>query len=137
MQVHAASPCNTPESLTLCGDTRSKVLTDPQTPGVSMFEGTAAHTGASLGPSGTGSRWRGLLHSPASLHKDTGNDRQLVLRSLTGPGRSPAAAVEPTLGKGASAENAHTGSYCGQPVPSGQWGSAGSKWVLVRVNPKS
>lgn len=65
---------------------------------------------ASLGPSrpwacegpGVESRQGGLLHGPSYLDKDTGNDS---LRSLTASGCSPAAAEEPMLGKGASAEN--------------------------------
>lgn len=44
----------------------------------------------------------GLLHGPSSLDKDTGNDS---LGSLTASGCGPAAAEEPMLGKGASAEN--------------------------------
>lgn len=51
------------------------------------------------------SRWGGLLHGLASLGKDTGNSRQPILGSLIAPGCSPAAAEEPTLRKGASAEN--------------------------------
>lgn len=107
-----------------------------------MFGGTSVHTRPpwdpqALGMQGRGmeSRCGGLLHGLASSYKDTSNYRQPVLRSLTAPGHSPAAAEEPTLRKGASAENLDAlvltaGScYC----PLGAMGSTGSKWILMRL----
>lgn len=82
-----------------------------QTLGTGYRDGT--HTGASLRPwahrdGGMGSRQGGLLCGLASLHKDTGNDRQPVPRSLTSLWLQPKSCRGAGPEKEASAENVDT-----------------------------
>lgn len=93
----------------MSGDTGWKALTNPPDPGPGV-QGWDSHWGlsATLGTEGWRNRQGGLLCGLAFLHKDTGNDRQPVPRSLTSLWPQPKGCRGAGPEKEASAENVNT-----------------------------